>query len=69
MDNATKDLKLARTLGLRDCTTMPCPQLLESRFALRSKDHLLRNLDGFEKLVLGCSGGSTSATAWGSTTC
>jgi predicted lipoprotein len=65
LDNAAKDLKLARTLGLRDCTTMPCPQLLESRFAKQSKDNLLRNLDGFEKLVFGCSAGATSPTALG----
>jgi uncharacterized protein len=65
LDNAAKDLKLARTLGLRDCATMPCPQLLESRFAKQSKVNLLRNLDGFEKLVFGCSGGTTSPAALG----
>jgi hypothetical protein len=39
--------------------------VVESRFAGRSKDHLLRNLDGFEKLLFGCSAGATSPTALG----
>jgi predicted lipoprotein len=65
LDNAAKDLKLARPLGLRDCASKPCPQVVESRFAGRSKDNLLRNLDGFEKLLFGCSTGATSPTALG----
>jgi uncharacterized protein len=57
LENPGKDVKLARPLGLRECAAPPCLDQLESRFAYRSKDHLARNLDGFEKLAFGCPAG------------
>lgn len=51
-----KDEKLARPLGRKNCDMPPCLGTLESRYALRSKDHVRRNLDGFEKLAFGCGG-------------
>ncbi len=57
IENPGKDVKLGRPLGLRECATPPCLDQLESRFALRSKDHLARNVDGFEKLAFGCPSG------------
>jgi uncharacterized protein len=56
LEHPVKDVKLARPLGLKDCDQPPCLETLESRFALRSKDHVRRNLDGFEKLAFGCGG-------------
>jgi predicted lipoprotein len=52
-----KDLKLAKPLGIKECASATCPQDLESRFALRSKNHIQRNIDGFEKLFAGCGDG------------
>jgi uncharacterized protein len=57
IENPGKDVKLARPLGLRECDAPPCLDQLESRFALRSKNHLARNVDGFEKLAFGCPAG------------
>ncbi|MCP3100078.1 imelysin family protein [Myxococcus sp. K15C18031901] len=49
-----KDLKLARPLGLRDCSTESCPEHLESQFAHRSKANLRANLEGFRRIAQGC---------------
>ncbi|NVJ21925.1 imelysin family protein [Myxococcus sp. AM011] len=49
-----KDQKLARPLGLRDCSSDTCPELLESQFAGRSKKNLHLNLVGFRRIVDGC---------------
>lgn len=49
-----KDQKLARPLGLRDCSSATCPELLESQFAGRSKQNLIQNVKGFRRIVEGC---------------
>ncbi len=49
-----KDRKLARPLGLRDCDGDTCPELLESRFAGRSKANVRANLAGFRLMAQGC---------------
>jgi uncharacterized protein len=54
----TKDLKLGKPLGLKECASATCPQDLESRFALRSKNNIQHNVDGFEKLFAGCGDGA-----------
>ena len=56
VENPTKDFKLGKPLGLKDCASPLCPDELESRFALRAKSHLGKNLEGFEKLFAGCGG-------------
>ncbi len=53
-DKQLKDMKLARPLGLLDCAAATCPEALESRYAHRSKQHVLDNLLGFRKLFSGC---------------
>jgi uncharacterized protein len=57
IDFEVKDLKLARPLGLRECEADTCPELLESRFAGRSKANLRANLEGFRRIVEGCGEG------------
>ncbi|HZI14179.1 MAG TPA: imelysin family protein [Myxococcus sp.] len=54
VDYELKDLKLARPLGLRECSTATCPEYLESPFARRSKANLRANVVGFRRLVEGC---------------
>lgn len=54
IEKQVKDMKLARPLGLLECTTATCPEALESRFAKRSKQHVRNNLLGFGKLFAGC---------------
>ncbi len=49
-----KDMKLSPPLGMRDCFTDTCPELLESKFAARSKANLRANVDGARRLLLGC---------------
>ena len=50
----TKDNKLARPLGLIGCDQDLCPELVESRYGRRSKEHLRNNIIGFRKLFVGC---------------
>ena len=54
---ATKDMKLGKPSGLRDCTTETCPEALESPWAKRSKHHVRENLVGGRTLVFGCEAG------------
>ncbi|NTX53440.1 imelysin family protein [Myxococcus sp. CA039A] len=54
-----KDLKLARPLGMRECSTESCPEHLESQFANRSKANLRANVRGFRLLAEGCGEGYT----------
>ena len=54
VDKELKDMKLARPLGLLECASATCPEALESRYAHRSKQHVLNNLLGFRKLFSGC---------------
>ncbi len=53
LEKETKDMKLGKPLGITDCTTDQCPEALESTWALRSKEHVLANLAGFQSLFLG----------------
>jgi predicted lipoprotein len=54
VESEVKDRKLAPPLGLRDCESDTCPELVESLFAGRSKANLRANLVGFRRLVEGC---------------
>ncbi|WP_164020549.1 imelysin family protein [Pyxidicoccus trucidator] len=54
LEREVKDMKLARPLGLRECSTATCPEALESLFAKRSKANVRANLMGFRRLVQGC---------------
>jgi predicted lipoprotein len=51
---ATKDNKLARPLGIIGCEEDFCIDLVESKYARRSKEHLRNNMLGFRKLFKGC---------------
>lgn len=51
LDRQIKDDKLEAFVGA--CASAGCPELLESRFAHRSREHLLENLRGFQMLFLG----------------
>ncbi|AKQ64953.1 putative periplasmic lipoprotein [Myxococcus hansupus] len=53
-EREVKDLKLARPLGMRDCTTSTCPEHLESQFAARSKANIRANLTGYRRITEGC---------------
>ncbi len=57
LDSDVKDLKLGRPLGLVDCPTETCPELVESRYAKRSRDHIKNNLIGFRRIFAGCDEG------------
>ena len=57
LDSDVKDLKLGRPLGLVDCPEASCPDLAESRFAKRSRDHIRNNLIGFRRVFAGCEEG------------
>ncbi len=54
VEHDVKDVKLSRPLGLRDCTTPPCLELLESQYAARSKANVKANLEGFRRIFEGC---------------
>ncbi|MCP3140793.1 imelysin family protein [Pyxidicoccus xibeiensis] len=57
-EREVKDMKLARPLGLRDCSTATCPEFLESRISARSKANVRANLVGFRRLIQGCGEGN-----------
>jgi predicted lipoprotein len=57
LDTVVKDTKIAAPLGLVNCSTSTCPELVESPFAGRSKMHVRNNLLGFRKLFAGCEDG------------
>jgi uncharacterized protein len=57
VEETVKDKKLARPLGLRECAADTCPELLESRFARRSKQNIAANLVGYRRLAEGCGPG------------
>lgn len=62
VDSITKDRKVAIPIGLIDplsCEAAPCPELLESKYAVRSKQHMRSNLIALRKLVTGCGPGFT----------
>ncbi len=54
VETDVKDIKLARPLGLRGCTTASCPELFEAQYAGRAKADLRVNLDGARRLLEGC---------------
>ena len=57
VDSITKDRKVAIPIGLVDpaaCDAPPCPELLESKYAVRGKHHVRSNLVALRKLVTGC---------------
>lgn len=62
LETITKDRKLAKPLGLRDCATPQCPEFLESTWADQDKEHLRNNLIGFRTLFVG---GTASPDALG----
>lgn len=59
LDQDTKDRKVGRPLGLVDCTGA-CLDGIESRFSKNSKKHVLANLRGARKVLVGCGDGSGS---------
>ena len=61
LEKETKDMKLGKPLGITGCTTAQCPEALESPWALRSKEHALANLAGFQSLFLGGAPGEEDA--------
>lgn len=57
LEHEVKDLKVARPLGLRECATGVCPDLLESPYANRAVAHLRGNVSGFRRWMEGCGPG------------
>lgn len=58
VDSVTKDRKVAIPIGLVDpaaCSEPPCGELLESRYAVRAKQHVRTNLLALRKLLIGCA--------------
>jgi predicted lipoprotein len=54
VEETVKDKKIARPLGLRECSADTCPELLESPFARRAKQNIAANLVGYRRLTEGC---------------
>ncbi len=46
LDTDTKDMKLARPLGLSDCDSAACPESLESPWSQASASHVTANVEG-----------------------
>jgi uncharacterized protein len=55
LDKTVKDAKVAVPLGLLVCTTERCPAALESQWAHVSAAHVTANIDGFDRLLTGCT--------------
>ena len=53
LDTETKDMKVAEPAGIATCTMATCPDSRESRHANVSKEHILANVRGFQRLYLG----------------
>lgn len=53
LEKETKDMKLARPMGLIDCAEATCPELEESRFASDSLRHVRANVAGFRAAFVG----------------
>ncbi|MBI2058482.1 MAG: imelysin family protein [Nitrospirae bacterium] len=58
IDLVTKDRKLAKPAGLKDCSQAVCPDALESPWADHSKENIAANLEGFQRVF---RGGSSNA--------
>ncbi len=59
LDSATKDGKLALPLGLlgdNSCGAQTCADDLESQYAQQSIEHIINNLEAFERLLRGAEG-------------
>jgi predicted lipoprotein len=59
LETATKDAKVGLPLGVIDCTAPPCapdPELVESRWAGASAEHVAANLLGFRAMFTGGAG-------------
>lgn len=55
VEGMVKDTKLAAPLGLRDCDSTTCPELLESRISGLSRENIRANLVGFRRIFEGCA--------------
>lgn len=57
LEREVKDMKLAWPANVSGfCAEATCPQGLESQFAGASRDHVVKNLEGFRKLFVSCDG-------------
>lgn len=54
IEKEVKDRKLGRPLGLVDCPSASCPEAVESPYAMRSRDHIRNNIEGFRRIFEGC---------------
>lgn len=60
LDLQAKNFKVGKPAGfVPDCVTAPCLASVESPWAKRSKEHLVQNVVGYEKLYRGCGEGGT----------
>jgi predicted lipoprotein len=57
LEKTTKDLKVARPLGLKDCGTETCPEAVEHLPSGFSQEALAANLEGFRAWFTGGEGG------------
>lgn len=57
LDLEVKDLKLAGPIGLRNCTTPPCVEQLESQYAKVNTSNVRANLAAVRQLLEGCDDG------------
>jgi uncharacterized protein len=53
LDTETKDMKVGQPAGIANCLQETCPEALESKFARRSKEHVVGNLQGFALVFRG----------------
>ncbi len=58
LDREAKDMKLAEPVGITGCEQTRCPDSIESRWAFRSKEHVLANMRAFQALFLGATPGT-----------
>jgi predicted lipoprotein len=58
VEKEVKDLKVAKPLGLLDCTKATCPEAIESQFAHVASANVINNLVGFRLGFEGCGGGA-----------
>jgi len=67
LETVTKDDKLARPMGKRDCDAQACPSDVEDPWSGYSIDWVGSNLDGFERLFTGGEGTGMDdlLVAWG----
>ncbi|MEM9194161.1 MAG: imelysin family protein [Myxococcota bacterium] len=58
IESETKDMKLAEPAGITNCEEATCPDARESRFANRSREHVLENLRSFQRAYFGAEPGT-----------